>query len=235
MLVIGGAFAIPATTREVPVVREASGDIVIIAIDEASLAEVGPWPWKRRIHAKLVHALTRAGVKQIAFDVLFDTPSADPVDDIALAEALMRASTRPLLAVWPTADGGTLRPIPVLARASRMGYVAAVMGDNGVAATMPSMQAMPSMAAQLANTPNVSELPVDWSIDRSTIRVVSAADVLASRAENLRGRTVLIASMAPRLGDMHATPTGELIPGAYIIVLAAEAQVTSELASSRLE
>jgi CHASE2 domain-containing sensor protein len=221
-LVIGGALAIPAAPEEAPAVRQASGAIVIVAIDEASLAQIGPWPWRRRVHADLVDALTRAGVRQIAFDILFDTPSADSADDIALAEALKRAPTRPLLAAWPAADGGTLRPIPILAQAGRMALVAAAMDEKKVAQTVPSLPDMASMAARVGSPPHASQLAVDWSIDRRTIPILSAADVLAGRAEGLRGRTVLIAAMSPRLGDMHATPTGASIFGAYIIVLAAE-------------
>ena len=80
------------------------------------------------------------------------------------------------------------------------------------------------MAAQIARAQDASQLPVEWSIDRLTMPVVSAADVLAGRVNDLRGRTILIASTAPSLGDMHATPTGGAIPGGFIIVLAAESQ-----------
>ena len=46
-------------------------DIVIIAIDDASLTELGRWPWSRSVHADLVRRLTGAGVRAIVFDILF--------------------------------------------------------------------------------------------------------------------------------------------------------------------
>ncbi|MCP4040613.1 MAG: CHASE2 domain-containing protein [Gammaproteobacteria bacterium] len=50
-------------------------NIVIVAIDEASMQEFGiQWPWPRKRHADLVQALAEAGAAVIAFDVLFVEP-----------------------------------------------------------------------------------------------------------------------------------------------------------------
>jgi adenylate cyclase len=65
--------------------------IILIAIDDASLAEVGqPWPWPRSLHARLIDKLAQAGAAVIAFDILFSTP-APPAEEKALAEAIARA------------------------------------------------------------------------------------------------------------------------------------------------
>ncbi|HTM77966.1 MAG TPA: adenylate/guanylate cyclase domain-containing protein, partial [Devosia sp.] len=48
--------------------------IRIIDIDEASLAEIGQWPWPRRTMAVLARRLTELGAAAIAFDVLFPEP-----------------------------------------------------------------------------------------------------------------------------------------------------------------
>jgi len=59
--------------------RAPANDIVIVAIDEQSLRELGRWPWSRRIHATLVQTLTAAGAKAIALDIAFVEPTAtDP-------------------------------------------------------------------------------------------------------------------------------------------------------------
>ncbi len=44
-------------------------DIIIVAIDEASIERLGAWPWDRHHHAKLVERLAEASV--IVFDVIF--------------------------------------------------------------------------------------------------------------------------------------------------------------------
>ncbi len=48
-----------------------AADIVIVAVDEQSLADFGRWPWPRGIHAQLIDILSQAGAKAIAIDILF--------------------------------------------------------------------------------------------------------------------------------------------------------------------
>jgi len=45
--------------------------VTIVDLDDASLAEVGQWPWPRTVLAKLVDNLTAAGAVAIGFDVVF--------------------------------------------------------------------------------------------------------------------------------------------------------------------
>ena len=50
-------------------------DVVIVAIDETSLAEYEDyfqWPWPRRVHGQLIRSLNDAGVRAIIFDVIFE-------------------------------------------------------------------------------------------------------------------------------------------------------------------
>jgi adenylate cyclase len=56
--------------------REAPPDlpIRIIHIDEASLAELGQWPWPRSSMAAVAERLTELGAAAIAFDLLFSEP-----------------------------------------------------------------------------------------------------------------------------------------------------------------
>ena len=72
--------------------RDASGDLVVVAIDPASLNALRhlPWPWPRRYHAQLLKRLLAAGARRIAFDFDFSS-SQTPQDDRALAEALATA------------------------------------------------------------------------------------------------------------------------------------------------
>ncbi|MFK4766553.1 CHASE2 domain-containing protein [Rhizobium sp. ZW T2_16] len=65
-----------------------SDDIVIVAIDEPSLAEINmQWPWPRSLHARLVTQLRDAGAKVIGLDIIFSEPSSS-VNDQALADAM---------------------------------------------------------------------------------------------------------------------------------------------------
>lgn len=49
-------------------------DLVVLDIDEASLARLGQWPWPRYQLAQLVNTLTEAGCAVVAFDFLFAEP-----------------------------------------------------------------------------------------------------------------------------------------------------------------
>jgi CHASE2 domain-containing sensor protein len=70
--------------------RQASGEIVVVAIDSPSIEAIGVWPWPRELHAKLINKLSLAGATGIAFDVDFSSPST-PESDRAFAEALRSA------------------------------------------------------------------------------------------------------------------------------------------------
>lgn len=71
---------------------EASPDIVLVAIDEASLEAFGRWPWPRDRHGYLVQFLKEAGAKAIAFDILFMEPDRNEEEfDLAFAEAVAGA------------------------------------------------------------------------------------------------------------------------------------------------
>lgn len=68
--------------------RPVSKDIVLVSIDETSIEQMGRWPWPRAKHAKIIRDLTRAGVKAVAFDVLFTERDEQHVEsDMALADA----------------------------------------------------------------------------------------------------------------------------------------------------
>src|ERR1700722_11450167 len=48
--------------------------VIIVDIDEKSLAKFGQWPWPRTRIADLITDLTRLGAVGIAFDVVFSGP-----------------------------------------------------------------------------------------------------------------------------------------------------------------
>ncbi|MDD5195626.1 MAG: CHASE2 domain-containing protein [Candidatus Omnitrophica bacterium] len=52
-----------------------SEDIVIIEIDDNSLARLGSWPFPRDAHAAILSFLKSAGARAVFFDILFSDPS----------------------------------------------------------------------------------------------------------------------------------------------------------------
>ncbi|MBL4796392.1 MAG: adenylate/guanylate cyclase domain-containing protein [Oleispira sp.] len=62
--------------------KEAEHTIVILDIDEKSLANEGRWPWSRHKLAELVSTLAEYGVVVVAFDVVFSEPERNPVNEV---------------------------------------------------------------------------------------------------------------------------------------------------------
>jgi adenylate cyclase len=60
--------------RAAPRAADPSFPVRVVAIDEASLARAGQWPWPRTILAELTSRLQKAGAKSITFDLVLAEP-----------------------------------------------------------------------------------------------------------------------------------------------------------------
>ena len=65
-------------------------DVVVVAIDHASIKEIGRWPWSREVTGRLIENLAGYGVKVTALDIVF-SELQNPVADAALARSIARA------------------------------------------------------------------------------------------------------------------------------------------------
>ncbi|WP_034295546.1 CHASE2 domain-containing protein [Herbaspirillum sp. RV1423] len=80
--------------------RPAPDNIVIVAIDDKSIAELGRWPWKRGTHAQLLNILSNGAPRAIGFDVILtegDAAAASGDHALALAIARNRHVVLPIL------------------------------------------------------------------------------------------------------------------------------------------
>lgn len=64
--------------------------IVIIAIDNASIDKLNAWPWPRSYYGKVIEILNKYQAKVIAFDIILDSESLSPKEDDLLAESLQK-------------------------------------------------------------------------------------------------------------------------------------------------
>ncbi|CAD6551797.1 Adaptive-response sensory-kinase SasA [Paraburkholderia hiiakae] len=117
------------SARSLPV----SPDIVLVEIDNASVAALGRWPWPREVHARLVDQLAKAGAAAIVYDVLFTESSPD---DAHFAQALRaRPAFLPIL-LTPADDTGhrdAVRPVARLAQAAAgMGHINLEVDSDGI-------------------------------------------------------------------------------------------------------
>lgn len=121
----------------------AGGEVVIVGVDETSLAEFGRWPWPRSRLATLVDRLSEASV--IGFDIVFDQPETSPDPD-ALRAAIAAAPDRPardLLAAF----GNDARLADAFRRSGRV-----VLGHFFEFGGSPA----PTLAAETARLPELS-------------------------------------------------------------------------------
>ncbi|MGH9806851.1 MAG: CHASE2 domain-containing protein, partial [Terriglobia bacterium] len=58
--------------------RTPSDKIAVIAIDDASIANIGRWPWPREVHARMTDILAGAKAKVIVNSAFFFEPQIDP-------------------------------------------------------------------------------------------------------------------------------------------------------------
>ena len=75
--------------------RTPSAKVAVIAIDKASIDNIGRWPWSREIMADMVENLAAAKAKVIATTVFYSEPQRDP--GLAYIDQLMTAC-------WPAAS-----------------------------------------------------------------------------------------------------------------------------------
>jgi adenylate cyclase len=105
--------------------------VSIVDIDEASLKDIGQWPWPRTIVADLVTKLTELGAVTIAFDVIFAEPDRMSPSIAATSFRNLDDETRDKLRNLPSND-------EVLAQAIRRSRV--VVGQVGSATPAPRSQ-----------------------------------------------------------------------------------------------
>lgn len=73
---------------------EPSNRILIVAVDDVSIREIGRWPWSRQRAAELVNRLQAAGAERIIFDIFFVDEDMSPggaVADRSLVQATQAA------------------------------------------------------------------------------------------------------------------------------------------------
>ncbi|HEX5238386.1 MAG TPA: EAL domain-containing protein [Sphingomicrobium sp.] len=212
----------------------ASGDIVLVKIDDESLREVGRWPWPRRNYARLSDQLTKAGARRIFFDIVFNDPGS-PADDQVLAESL-KQSGRIYLATR-TRSGPNGRsvlenaPIPILARYATLGNISGQYNYQNAMWQLPyevrvGNQQIPTFATLLAGAKAKSgELfKLDYSVDPGSVPTISASSILSGKfnRRSIAGKDILVGTDSENIGDQYFIPGTGKMGGAYVQIIGAE-------------
>lgn len=124
-------------------------DIVIVAIDDRSLAEIGRWPWSRGVHAALIERLAAMGARVIAFDIILHEPAPDDVaGDRALAAAIGAHGGVVLPVTHAThaarSDGEGRPSAPFADAAAALGHIHIELDPDGIARSVYLWEGMNS-------------------------------------------------------------------------------------------
>ena len=214
--------------------RDASGDIVLVGIDEKALRQVGRWPWPRGRYAELIDAIGAAKPKKQVHDFMFPDASI-PDEDAKLAEAFERNRnvTIGYLQRVGARDGQIedVRPLPMFAGNVSLASLGVRYNYANEVWAIPfsarsGQNHIPSLASVLAgeSSNSTSEFRVNYAFKPASIPALSAADVLNGKADlgRLTGKTVVVAPVSTRLGDQYPVPGWGRTGGVYIQIIGAE-------------
>lgn len=215
----------------------ASGEVVVVGIDERSLEKIGPWPWPRSRHAALVDRLNEVGARSISFDLTFSESTISREDKV-FATSLARSKRPVTLAIKSELDPVTkLRsvrmPVAALREHAELANITVRYDFGGSVWTLPYAKSIgekyySTMAAKIAGVtrPEGGEFFVDYAIDPRSVPMVSAADVISGASglfeSVIAGKDVIVATTAPVLGDVFLLPGYGRLAGVYIQALGSE-------------
>jgi adenylate cyclase len=212
----------------------AASDVAVVGIDATTFDRLGrPWPFPRRLHAKVINRLRRDGAKVIAYDVQF-TEATDPADDQALANSIFQAGN----VVLGTSEVDPRGHVAILGGDRVLRELHAGWGDTSVKPdgdgifrrlyySLQGLRSFAVAAAQRATgrpTPRSSfpggSVPIDFAGRPGTVPTVSFSSVLQGTvpASFFRGKVVVVGATAPTLQDVHQTAASrsELMAGPEI-------------------
>ncbi|MDP2806408.1 MAG: adenylate/guanylate cyclase domain-containing protein, partial [Gallionellaceae bacterium] len=220
-----------------------SPEIVIIAIDEKSIAELGRYPWTRSEYARLINKLSEVGAKAILFDAFFPEHESTKPDQ-AFAVAAKKAGNVYLATAFDFDPSFKIRgrtgSIPEIENAVKgVAHINFFPENDGVnrrskvlieneGKFTPSLGVAGAMVAlgktQLTPEQFVNELQIPVSESAMWVNFMgpagiyprySFADVAAGRIapELLKDKIVFVGATALGVYDMRVTPFDGNTPG----------------------
>lgn len=205
--------------------------IVLIAIDDTSLKQLGRFPWPRQYYAQLLEILTAADPSAIAINLLWSEPSPH---DPQLAAAML-AQGRVILAQARDPMGHSLPPVPQLEEAAiAVGHIMQSVDGDGIArritAEVDGYPALGIVSAQVhALTQETIALPlpdlnlwINWPGPAQHLQHYSFVEVIQGRVplQIFHNKIVLLGVTATGI-DPLATPFDQSPPASSVYIHAA--------------
>ncbi len=211
----------------------ASGHIVLVAVDDRSLAELGSQPWSRLYYAQLIQRLRAAGADRIVIDA-DTTQHQSSGHDAAFQKALNLARPH----VWLTAHSSfdeisgkrfDSMPLRIFSDYANLANTNTWVVRNAVWAQFYAFSSngktLPSVASVLGGGvgPVGSTFPINYSIDVRTIPMISAADIIHGvwQTGAVDGRDIVIGDTSSSAKRFTAPGYG-LLPAVLFQIVGAE-------------
>ena len=213
--------------------------ILIVAIDDASLQEIGRWPWDRKKMAELVERISVGEPRVLGIDVNF--PEAAAGDD-ELAASLERDFPVVLpaegtieiptgrSAAGPIVVRDTLKPIAPIAAAVELGLTNTPPDRDGIVRKIPEkvidldgnyIRSFGSKIAALADpqkadpiVDNLGRVTINYVGKTNSFSHIPAEEVFRENFDPaiFRDKIILVGATAPDLHDTWLTPTAKSQP-----------------------
>ena len=213
--------------------RDADPRVILIKIDEPSIARLGQWPWNRSVHGQLFEKLAEAKPRAVLFDVIVTEPASDEGSDAALGAGMAKLPRIVAPVLMENNNKGGLQvtlPIESVQSVAQLGHIAILPDDDGVvrevggSVTDDQGKRWPLMTTLLdegLTIPNQETLRVPFNVPFNGYLSFSVSQVLAGEvpADFLRDKYVLIGATATGLGDRYLTPNAKhfsAMPGVEI-------------------
>ena len=213
-------------------------DVLVVDFDDASLHELlpqlGPWPYARDVHARLLDRLRRAGSRIVVFDIVF---AEERDGDAALAEA-MTGHADVVLAAAARRDGpaGDLPPPAVEALSAQA--TAGLATSRWPALTLPASGLMGALTRPGAVGVISTAIDADGRLRRLPLLYEAAGRVLPSLALSAHQLQAGGPLPLPQRGDPVLRLAGHRWPldddGALRLVLARNAAAVPTLSAAAL-
>lgn len=205
---------------------DARDDVVIVAVDDDSIAQLGYWPWRREVHARLLSRLDHA--KAVGIDILFSEVNPSyPDDDKLLAGAIKKNGRVVLPIVLPEGNHDPLVPLSILEQATAAtGHINIYPDPDGIIRsvrllqTMPDGSEYPHLSLAMLKTAGEQDtaahkdslrhqtLLIPYIGPTGSFTIYPYAQVVSGNipAENFRNKYVVVGAWGSGLGDTFSTP-----------------------------
>jgi signal transduction histidine kinase/CHASE2 domain-containing sensor protein len=188
--------------------------LVLVAIDDASIRQLGRFPWPRQSFVKLLDVLNPADPSVIAIDLIWSESSPD---DAALADR-MAQSGRVVLATAQDQLGQKMLPVPSLkASAIATGHILHIPDPDGITRNIALLsQKEPAFGLSVARAYGLVQAPVPvpplqqplwihWPGSGERLPQYSFVDVIQGKVppQRFQNKIVLVGVTATGIDEMR--------------------------------